>query len=542
MSRRWWQGIYGVALVSYVVGAGYTLLHLKQVPGCLYGCDVYFHKGIVESLIRNFDVLGDPTQLGEHAYYPWLLHLAAAVAALVSGATATTATIALGFVVPVVSSLLVLALSRPLFDGTWERYALAIAPLSLHVFHPLSLFASVIAVGLVLTLAGHAAGRPSHRLVLLFTALAPLTHVSAGIFAYALTTAWFAVSGRRTSRRAIGVFCRRNLFWIIVALGLPLLYYGPLLAHYGLQTPNPYHRYAGRAADDTALTVVLRSLGALLRSLNVVGIVGLVFAWCYRPAVLKLIGVFLAVYVALAAAFLGRGDFLLVDRFSGFFPALALLSFALALDGLGRAPLPRRIRPAALALIVAVVVYQAVSGNQAFFDDRWHRMGFEANAFAPVETALRRLPPDAVVLSNSETSFALFSLAGTKTVLFRRTHGNPFVDYDGRAVDVANLLYTRDDDLVARLIARYRIRYVFLDDVAASEPISVPLSRRGRLDAAVPGIVGPFRFDPAVADGLSESRFLVPFRIAGRLRDRLRVKEILSDGRRPVGMLLEVRA
>src|SRR5690242_5503557 len=61
-------------LLAFSVYAGATALRMRQPPGCLYGCDVYFHKGLVESYLHDPNPFVAHTATGELAYYPGLMH------------------------------------------------------------------------------------------------------------------------------------------------------------------------------------------------------------------------------------------------------------------------------------------------------------------------------------------------------------------------------------------------------------------------------------------------------------------------------------
>lgn len=532
------RSAYALALVAYVALAAHTYRQLLQVPGCVYGCDVYFHKGIVESLANGLNVFRDPTQQGELAYYPWLAHLLGAAVSLVFSMPAAQATIAVGFSIGVLSSVVAVAFARRIFDFTWQHYMVGVVPLVLQAFHPLGLFSGPVALGLVCSLAYHALARKGAWLILTFAALASLTHVSAGILAYAMVVAYFTDSLVTGATGNAGGFWRANAAWIAVAVAVPLLFYGPLLVHYGLATPNAYQAYAGRATTDTPFTILGRALSVIGDWFYLIGLPGLVHAWFHRRRIVRVEALFLATYLAMAALFLARGEYLLADRFAAYLPGLGMLNIMLLFDGLRRLSAPVMLRVGATGLLLCVLGVQVARANYMFFQDRWIRLGFEMNPLAPVEAVLRSLPRGTVILSSPETSFALFALAGTPTVLFRRTHGNPFVDYDARHADVANLLYTRDEAIVRGLLARYRIHAIFIDRVTLSEPLVVPLPLRHRLDPRVPAVPGPFRFDPAVPDGISEPRLLIPFRLDGAVQAMMSVESILDSRRQLVGLLL----
>ena len=70
---------------------------------------------------------------------------------------------------------------------------------------------------------------------------------------------------------------------------------------------------------------------------------------------------------------------------------------------------------------------------------------------------------NAVFLSHDELSFALNGLTGRKVVIERRTHFNPYVDFDQRNADAAVMLYGNDSGKTLELLKKYNVSYVYWD-------------------------------------------------------------------------------
>jgi len=70
---------------------------------------------------------------------------------------------------------------------------------------------------------------------------------------------------------------------------------------------------------------------------------------------------------------------------------------------------------------------------------------------------------NAVFLSHDELAFALNGLTGRKVVTERRTHYNPYVDFDERSADSAVILYGNDSGKALGLLRKYNVSYVYWD-------------------------------------------------------------------------------
>lgn len=70
---------------------------------------------------------------------------------------------------------------------------------------------------------------------------------------------------------------------------------------------------------------------------------------------------------------------------------------------------------------------------------------------------------DVFIAESVESSFALNGATGRKAVVIRRTHFNAFADFDLRSADMAVMLYGNDTVVRESLMVKYNVNYIYLD-------------------------------------------------------------------------------
>ncbi|NJE05265.1 hypothetical protein E3E36_03720 [Thermococcus sp. M36] len=124
----------------------------------------------------------------------------------------------------------------------------------------------------------------------------------------------------------------------------------------------------------------------------------------------------------------------------------------------------------------------------------------------------------------------VFSISGRKTVLFRRTHASPFVDYNKRSADMIVVLLGNNTTKSLELLQKYGVKYVYVDKVAINDILWVPLEYSGYLRKnGIPCRVEYIRYDPADSSGVKIRACVARFGIGPSLKTRL-VPVFQKDG------------
>ncbi|ASJ14047.1 glycosyltransferase family 39 protein [Thermococcus radiotolerans] len=510
MNRGLLYAIFSVLLTMAFVGS------LKSIPGPPYGGDLYFHNGIAEAIFHGTSVFRDPTNYEGYAFYPWLYHSIVALFGHVAGGVIPVTVYVMPVFILLLSMITVYFLVGEL---TTESVAMLapLLPLALHfpdphphtlmlmVFIPLFYFALVRYLKAPSTRNGIFLG--------ISWALAGLTHVlgTFGIGAVILSNVAWDV-GRNRELSAV----KRWITPFLVAIPLLLLYWGPLLFVYHARTPNPYqslvwaHYTIVSFTADMITFFVSYSWRGMLSLLALAGLYVVVKSRPY-PAFRIVISSLLGMYAA-GIVFILLGNPLIAKKLSLYFFTLDVILVSLGITYL-ISKFPQR---KSLAVVTAILLVFSGVTVVGFASSPWVQVGFHEFPFSSLQAwLLENTNVNDVILSNYEASFMLFSISGRKTVLFRRTHASPFVDYDKRSADIMVALLGNNSTKALQILEKYHVKYIYVDKTASIDPLWVPVSYKDYLEGnGVPCHVEWVRYDPADPSSVKIEACVAQFNIS----------------------------
>ncbi|WP_082775954.1 ArnT family glycosyltransferase [Pyrococcus kukulkanii] len=503
----------------------------KSIPGPPYGGDLYFHTGIAQAIMFGNPPFRDPTSVGEYAFYPWLYHLIVAFLGKILG---------IFFVVTKVVPILILTLSMlVLYQIARENFNRRVAivavliPLALKFpeAHPRALLSMVMIPLFYLALFRFSRDRDVKNSVFLGVSwgLAGLTHVLGTFGAGAILLTKTVMD--KIKRMKI----KYNIVAIAIGVTILLLFWGPLLFVYHAKTPNPYQELVMRhftlpefIVSFLTFPLSFSGLKIFLGMLTIPGIIlGLIrYRDVFLPSLLGILGA--------GVLFIVLGDNLVAYKLSSYYFTLNALAILESLNWLSENLKWSKIMP--LAVILLMGTSAITVGDYA--NSPWTAIGFKDPWYNDLRCwILTNSDVNMVFLSSYESSFFLFSISGRKTVLFRRTHASPFVDYDKRSLDIAIALAGNDTEESLRILKKYNVAYIYIDSFTKRDPIWVPYKYSSILrEKGIECRVGYVPYDPADPKSVKIKACRVKFKINPKLKRMLKL--VYSNGETKIYKLI----
>ncbi|WP_297438722.1 glycosyltransferase family 39 protein [Thermococcus sp.] len=510
MNRGLLYAMFPIILTVAFVGS------LESIPGPPYGGDLYFHNGIAEAIFHGTPFFRDPTNYEGYAFYPWFYHFIVALLGHIAGGVMPVTV----YVMPVFILLLsIITVYFLVGELTTESVAVLapLLPISLHFPdpHPHTLLLMVFIPLFYFVLVRYLKAPSTRNGIFLGVswALGGLTHVlgTFGIGAVILSNVAWDV-GRDRDLSAV----RRWIIPFLVAIPPLLLYWGPLLFVYHARTPNPYqslvwaHYTIVSFTADMVTFFVSYSWRGALSLLALAGLYALVKTRPY-PAVRIFVSSLLGMYVE-GIVFILLGNPLIAKKLSLYFFTLDIILISVGITYL----LSRFSQKKSLVVVTAILLVLSGATVVESASNPWVQIGFHEFPFESLQAwLLENTNVNDVILSNYEASFMLFSISGRKTVLFRRTHASPFVDYDKRSADIMVALLGNNGTRTLQILEKYHVKYIYVDKSTSSDPLWVPVSYKGYLEVnGVPCHVEWVRYDPADPSSVKIKACVAQFNIS----------------------------
>ncbi len=485
----------------------------KQIPACLYGCDLYFHYGIINHICNGNPPWTNPQFLGEYAHYPWITHLIVATISKVTSIDPLTVDIYFPLLIFMSGSIIAYLLGKRLF--TDDKFAIMLCigwmgsrpiaethphMLSAFVLIPLFLWGILYAIqtrslgsriiaGVMygLTGIGHGIAVMSASLIIafLFIYYTLLRHLH---ITFSSHEEKLKLSIDRNDK-IVKSFKENVAFFVpILLVGIPiaLLYWGfPIFVYHG-HTPNPWHEYGfmelSKAGGEYALNFIMNTFFNFSALIN-----GNIYSF-----------IFYLFFMGGLYHVLTKKDentrFILILTITA---TLSVLHFLVTVPLLNMSMVPHyfismMMNPVKYLLFVSCVfmIYTKIK-NQSYKDillvltyiflfmgfvttvnnyseSKWANVGKELPPttkalFEMADWVKENTDKNAVFISNNECSFALNGLTGRKLVTMRRTHSSMYVDMNERQADAAVILYGNDTGMALKLLEKYNVSYLYWD-------------------------------------------------------------------------------
>ena len=461
-----------------------VIVKFKSIPGPIYGGDLYFHNGIAEAIYHGTPVFSDPTNLSGYAFYPWLYHAIVALLSIPLGSVMLTSI----YVMPLVIITLSLAVVYKIGLEILNKAVLPIVLLLPLVLtfpdaHPRTFLIMVTIPLFYLMFIRYLKRRAVNNALLVGIAwgFAGLTHVlgTFGIGSMILFVGfWEVVLEKRKEE------LRNYVIMLITGVSILMLYWAPLILLYHAQTPNPYQKYVMGYYTVSLFTkhflfgLFSINSDSLYTILTIFTFVGLYY--CLKDSIIQkvVLSSILGLYI-MGILFILLDQRLIASKAYVYFFSIKIILISV---GAGFLISKLNSRSVLVSIVIILMAFSALT-VLSYSSSKWTRIGFQEFCFSDVQMwVLNNTNINDVFLSNYESSFALFSISGRKTVLFRRTHASPFVDYNKRSADIIVALLGNDTEESLELLRKYHVKYLYIDDMTFKDALWTSLEYRSFLE------------------------------------------------------------
>ncbi|MBI2583434.1 MAG: hypothetical protein HYW25_02090 [Candidatus Aenigmarchaeota archaeon] len=512
--------IYPVLLaVPFLIAEFLVLSSFAQLPGPIYGGDIYWHYGEALSISLGNPPWSNPQIPGEYAYYGWLTQLFISYVSKITGLGILYAYLYFALIETFLTAIAAFYMGLVFFKNKYA--ALLVALLSLSIAYQPSIGGLGGYVFLPLFLAffyKSLEGKIRDKILAgMFFGLASLSHVTYfpvllvfAVIAFlylCLFRNWrfrfregsFSVMPSKPRKADMFPALKSVIPVLAVGIAISLLFWGPVLFVYKASVQNPVDVYAnvdlakfGLQTAYDMITGTYFSLGSLfaldIRNFlfSVAIILGLYLAWQSRSE--KREKLFLALF--LTSLIVGLHYFVTLPLFGraaipprlygAITQPLIPLLFTLSLAFLWSFIKNKNMQKIFALIVVVALVFPISQGIANVNNDQWVNVGRnEQFVFSEVELWLKQSTElNDVFLCHQELCFAVNGISGRKVMISRRTHLSPYVNVDQRLADAAVILYGNSTEARKSLLQKYNVKYIYWDVnwlrfAAESEPILV---------------------------------------------------------------------
>ncbi len=500
LAKKYWMYEVALAIVIIIVAAFWFVQYsgYKQLPGPLYGGDVYLYYAHLNHIASGGSVFESHQYYGEFTHYPWLLAVMMDGFGIVFGLTTFHAYIYFAVVVLILAGLAAYWVSYKIFND--KLIALLVTGVWITTFFPWSsntYFNFWIMMPLIPLLFFYKRGIWQQvAMGLIYGAcglidIIPFLTINmflAGILVYKIIEDNLVFSGHRLVVKKKIMNSIREFFkdyWLVLLIGIPiamLYWYGPIFIYHG-QTPNPLQEYVSSGLSlgfSGFISLVSSTFEMLFPMNNVINIVVSVitlFGCVMTFICIKEKKAYWAIVLMLLVGIIGYMHPLITKPLLGIdvgsygFPRVWYI-VDLLFAFVGIAYLMEKYKKFRYILIILVfIVFGAkfYSMYNDYSNSQWTKLGYTYDnnidiqyRFGDYIKSITNVN-DVILTSHEEVGFAINSLTGRKVMFLRRTHSSPFVDINQRVADGAVIMYGNNDTLRAQLIKKYSIKYFYAD-------------------------------------------------------------------------------
>ena len=483
-----------IFLFVYCIFQLYLLSSFVQIPGPIYGGDLYNHFGHINHINSGQLPFMSYTFLGEYEHYPWLVHILVVIFSMVTGLSILGATLCFPIIISILAGILAYLCGMKIFGNKTIALILATLWTSSSIVtgtHP-SVFSRLVMVPLLVYsfICLNNNNNKSSIFVGVVYGLSGLTHITLFLGANLLLFLDLLSKLIGLSKLTILSFLKKYMkhLLIVLVIGLPIamLFWYPLIFVYGGETLNPFHEFTSGGVDALSIAKVPSFVSKTFFNLSnfksiifsVLSVFGLVVAFCNRkkyllPILLYLVGFFGYFHPLITKPLLGisLGHY----RFSMFCSFAQYLFVALALyylyNKITKIKKSELFRYVFLGAIGVLILSFFIMNFNFTSNDEWVQYGQSLDTQTQAFFNLADYISNNVNIDNSvfisphgETAFALNAVTGAKVLHMRRTHANPFVDINKRIADTAVILYGNNSEVRKELIEKYNVKYLVMDD------------------------------------------------------------------------------
>lgn len=478
-----------VICLIYLIFLSITLIKLKSLPTCLYGCDYYYEQGVIYNLVRsNFLNFGkSSTHIGFVPATLPFFYIFPAIVSLTLNLTPFISEEILSILLVPVSFILYFLLFTKLFRDRYVSILGATISLPFSVFpiFKATSFSIVFSVPLLLlSLVRFLKEKNIRNAILLgvIMGICGLSHQALFFSSMILIVLSFIFSFflKIEEGKVILKFERKDIFFLLVTVSIGFLislifwfkplfvFYGRTVA-YGYLTPdfNQFNVYFDFLLNSfKKLFFDTSSIYKFI--ISFLSFFGLVTLLVKRNKFLVMFLVLLMVCIY---------NYLIITPLTGkhFSPGHNLRFFGSTINGILVGYLvnllKKYFKKIMFLFVIFLLITASVYGNIMLFNNkvksnRFFIQGYKKlpNVYISLQKfLLENTSINDVVLTTNELCFVLNGLSGIKCMLYRRGHSSQFDDLDRIYLDAAIILYGNDTNKKLELIKKYNISYLYWD-------------------------------------------------------------------------------
>ncbi|MFC1648301.1 hypothetical protein ACFL1B_02470 [Nanoarchaeota archaeon] len=500
---EFWEWLLIISIVFVAATHFVTFNDLQQLPGPIYGGDVYYHYGHVQHIADGGSAFKSSHYLEEYENYPWLSHFIIAVLFWITPGISLFKINSMVFPVlqTVFVGVLLYILGKRFLGSKPMAYSLSFLWIALNIPKPApSPVGTFLMIPLMIFTLYYATTFRQRMIAGVVIGVCAIQHLIVFLGAFIalgllfISKVWVAHITIKNSKLKI----KKSKFWKtikeqlvffvpigLVAVAVGMLYlWAPFFVYKG-QTLNPWQEYAGTGSF-TFSTIFQTMLSPFNQwnhwpaiVISLLAIIGIYMSFKKKsglPWLVFFIGILGYVHPLITRPLLGTSFgyyrfpiFLLFSRF--LFAALGIYFLYI----LAKQFLKNDWVPYAFTLIVILFSVSGLYYNMDFFrNDTWSSHGF---GISETEKALFEIGDyvkektdvnDVFLSTHGEAGFALNALSGRKVVFMRRTHASNYADTNQRIADAAIMLYGNPEK-AKQLAKQYNVKYFYEDSYSARE-------------------------------------------------------------------------
>jgi len=479
----WQDKAFLVSLIIVFIIQVFVLSGLHQLPGPIYGGDVYFHQGIIHHMDNTLEPWKDPIFKEEYVFYPSFMHFLVALLSKITGLSVYSTTIYFSAIMTLTSMSIMYFLGKRFMSKTTGLILAILYGASFRFTHA-SAFASAVMIPLTVYFYYFSKKKKEYMIGGLLYAIGSVQSILIvlGIPILALVNiAKRLLIAKKKNKEWKKLFTDHAYYSLGFIIGLPIFlifYWGPVLFKYKLHTINPWQEYTASGVQSLTFGKIISTVSGIFFNFSsgikiifsLVALFGIYYTFTkkkYFPLIVFFAGFLATIHPIITMPLFGTsfGWY----RFPVYLVFSSIIFIAAGFNAIINIKTKyTNYKPIVIALISLILLMNILVGINAFKTNKWTQIGFtespQVDTFQKVGDWLKENDPDAVVLSlHPESSFALFGVSGIKQVTSRRTHANLFVDINERNADAAIMLFSNNTEVVKELIEKYDVSYIFIE-------------------------------------------------------------------------------
>ncbi|MDP2749609.1 MAG: hypothetical protein Q8O89_02130 [Nanoarchaeota archaeon] len=471
---------------------------LKQLPGPIYGGDIYHHKGMAQHIYNGGLPWKDPYYLEGYAFYGWLLHLLTASFAFILGIGILKASIYFPLVELLLGIILTYLLGIKVFKDKLFAFLFSAAWASFFITLDLNVsgFATVVMMPALALFITYAKTTKQRIFAGVIYGLCGITHASLfiGLNFYIFALIFYRIitenienkEGKTVIKKEFKKSIINQIRWVslILLIGIPIamLYWGPIIFVYHGKTLNPLQEYSGSGVANFSLyQSTIPAFFNFSKGINIIFSILVILGIYYlikNPGKAKIpLLFFIAGFIGIIHPLITKPLFNTSFGYYWFGRMFVVTQIILIIFGVFLVYLlikkyfkPNFDLKKAVVLLALIVFIIFTSQNiKNYKNGQFTQAGFTLSTemeamFRMGDWIMANTDKnDVFVSTHPETSFALQSISGRKVMFSRRTHSSHFIDVNKRAADEAVMLYGNDSEKTKELLKEYNVKYLYED-------------------------------------------------------------------------------